>query len=60
MINWGRETARSLALHNAHIVMANRNVEQSEALRQEIISLKVSHMLELFLKIMWLKSFNWT
>uniref|UniRef100_A0A914CXM1 Uncharacterized protein n=1 Tax=Acrobeloides nanus TaxID=290746 RepID=A0A914CXM1_9BILA len=32
----GRETARSLALKGAHVVMANRNVNLSQELRDEI------------------------
>uniref|UniRef100_A0A915DM52 Uncharacterized protein n=1 Tax=Ditylenchus dipsaci TaxID=166011 RepID=A0A915DM52_9BILA len=32
----GIETARSLALHGAHVVMANRNIVQSEQLRDNI------------------------
>uniref|UniRef100_A0A914VG23 Uncharacterized protein n=1 Tax=Plectus sambesii TaxID=2011161 RepID=A0A914VG23_9BILA len=34
----GIETARSLALHGAHIVMANRNIAASEKLRDEILA----------------------
>lgn len=33
----GTETARALTLHGAHVVMANRNVEASEALRERIL-----------------------
>jgi WW domain-containing oxidoreductase len=33
----GLETARSLALHGAHIVMANRNIVQSEQVRDNIL-----------------------
>uniref|UniRef100_A0A914VE82 NAD(P)-binding protein n=1 Tax=Plectus sambesii TaxID=2011161 RepID=A0A914VE82_9BILA len=36
----GIETARSLALHGAHVVMANRNIPASEKLRDEIIAEK--------------------
>lgn len=32
----GTETVRSLAIHGAHIIMANRNVELSEKLRENI------------------------
>lgn len=32
----GTETARTLALRNAHVVMANRNQEQSMKLRDRI------------------------
>jgi NAD(P)-dependent dehydrogenase (short-subunit alcohol dehydrogenase family) len=32
----GVETARALALHGAHLVMTNRSVEASEALRERL------------------------
>jgi hypothetical protein len=38
----GIETARSLALHGAHVVMANRNIPASEKLRDEILAANVS------------------
>jgi WW domain-containing oxidoreductase len=38
----GVETAKSLALHGAHVILANRNVEQSELLKNDILKEKVN------------------
>ncbi|VDM67947.1 unnamed protein product [Strongylus vulgaris] len=37
----GIETARALALKGAHVVMANRNIMRSEALKNKLLAEKV-------------------
>ncbi|KAE9420344.1 hypothetical protein Angca_004923, partial [Angiostrongylus cantonensis] len=39
----GTETARALALRGAHIVMANRNIVQAEALKNRLLAEKVDY-----------------
>lgn len=43
----GEETAQALAVHGAHVVMANRNIVQSEQLRDKIYKETDKHNIDL-------------
>ncbi|EPB79112.1 oxidoreductase, short chain dehydrogenase/reductase family protein [Ancylostoma ceylanicum] len=45
----GTETARALALKGAHVVMANRNIVQSEALKARIIAEKPDAQIDMIM-----------